>query len=191
MAFDAACTKKMSNATPVPTTGAPYMGICAAAVSVLANNIPVVACNPTMVAPSPMTFTVSPVLRVRMTSVRGGTKSRSFDPLRSLSPNRTTPSDQTVVKYPATKPNRIKYNPASVLLVKPLYRNENTTITAATVVSTSWDQNDQRPRDLHARAVRGAEAPITQRAGEHAVRVLGDAGERLSDQGWIGVHFLR
>jgi hypothetical protein len=35
-----------------------------------------------------------------------------------------------------------------------LYRNENTTITAATVVSTSWDQNDQRPRDLHARAVR-------------------------------------
>ena len=36
MLLDAAWTKKMSKATPVPTTGAPYMGICAAAVSVLA-----------------------------------------------------------------------------------------------------------------------------------------------------------
>ena len=39
MLLDAAWTKKMSKATPVPTTGAPYMGICAAAVSVLAKMV--------------------------------------------------------------------------------------------------------------------------------------------------------
>mmetsp|Transcript_3902 Transcript_3902/g.14144 ORF Transcript_3902/g.14144 Transcript_3902/m.14144 type:complete len:204 (+) Transcript_3902:159-770(+) len=144
----------MSNATPAPTTGEPYIGTAAAAVSVFANNIPVVACKPIIVAPRPMIFTVKPVDNVRMTSVRGGTKSKSFAPLRSLSPNRTMPSDQNVVKNPAHNPNRMKYNPASVDFVKPLYKNENTTITAATVVSTSCAQNPARPSDLHALLVR-------------------------------------
>ena len=51
------------------------------------------------------------------------------------------PRLQKVVKNAAQMPNRMKYSPASVALVMFLKRNENTRMTAATTVSTSWPKS--------------------------------------------------
>ena len=131
IALLAACTKKISNANTGLAFG--VNGPVAAIVNVFANSNPVVACKPTIVAPSPTKFTVNPVVNAFTTSALGGTNSRSAIDVFNRSPNRTNPSDQNVVKKPAMIPNKIKYNPASVAFVNPLNKSENTTTTAATV----------------------------------------------------------
>ena len=151
IALLAAWTKKISNAK----TGFALLanGPVAATVNVFANNNPVVACNPTSVAPSPTKFTVNPVVKAFTTSALGGTKSKSFTDAFNRSPNLTKPNDQNVVKKPAIIPNKIKYNPASVAFVNPLNKNENTTTTAATVNKINCAQNPHLPRVLQAFAV--------------------------------------
>ena len=152
IALLAACTKKISNANTGLAFG--VNGPVAAIVNVFANSNPVVACKPTIVAPSPTKFTVNPVVNAFTTSALGGTNSRSAIDVFNRSPNRTNPSDQNVVKKPAMIPNKIKYNPASVAFVNPLNKSENTTTTAATVNRINCPQNPQRPNVLHAAAVR-------------------------------------
>ena len=146
-------------------------GLAAAAVSDLANKIPNVAYNPTIVAPRPTKFTVSPVDSCRTTSARGGTRLSCSADFLSLSPSLTIPSDQNVVKNDAQMPNRMKYRPASVAFVIPLNKNEKTRITALTVVRTSCPQNPNRPSFLHASAVRATFFDICAVDSSAAARV--------------------
>ena len=153
MTFAPAWMRKMSSAS----TGLYPPGVngdAAAAVSVLANNTPVVACNPTTVAPSPTKFTVRPVLSCRTTSARGGTRSSCVTAACSFAPSLPMPRLQNVVKYAHRMPNRMKYSPGSVALVMFLKSTEKITMTAETVARMSWPQKPHRPRVRHAFAVR-------------------------------------